>query len=273
MMTYALQLLHAVLDYGWRIFYASMIFFAAEMIFGRNSYTLMSRLKAAWYWLVYIVITVLFYSAFNRIWHSLGIKPWLSVDLSGWSRSGNRGLQALGWIVVPVTVVVISEFFYYWFHRLQHRSAFLWTFHSEHHSLREMSAWNSNHHFTEELFRIPFVTIPMSLLFHFDTGFAPAIVWVLIGMQGQFEHSHTRLNLGWLRYVIADNRYHRIHHSVETRHYNRNFGSFTSIWDHLFGTAHFPAADEWPDTGIDAHGEPRKLSEFLFRPWRKLLGS
>ena len=28
-----------------------------------------------------------------------------------------------------------------------------------------------------------------------------------------FIHSSTRLHLGWLRYVIGDNRFHRLHHS------------------------------------------------------------
>lgn len=270
MTNYLLQIFHGVLDYGWRIFYASMIFFVAEMAFGRNRYSMKSRLNAALYWLVYIVITVLFFSVFSRLWGSLGIKPLLKLDLSGLSGSHSTLLNVLGWIVAPVVASVIGEFFYYWFHRLQHKSAFLWAFHSEHHSLREMSAWNSNHHFTEEIFRVPFIVVPLSFLIQVDTGFVPAIVGLLLGLQGQFEHSHTKLNLGKLRYVIADNRFHRIHHSVELHHYDKNFGSFTSIWDSVFGTAYFPAKDEWPDTGIDAHGEPQTLSEFLFRPLRKL---
>lgn len=272
MFNYFMQVLQGMADYGWRIFYASMIFFVAEMAFGRNRYSLRSRFTAALFWVFYVGITVSFYVLFGRIWGSLGIKPLLSLNLGQLFSGGGRWLQVVGWIVMPVFTAILGEFFYYWFHRLQHKSAFLWAFHSEHHALREMSAWSSNHHFTEEIFRVPFVLIPISLLFQVDVGVVPALVGLIIGLQGQFEHSHTKLNLGPLRYVVADNRFHRIHHSVERHHYDKNFGSFTSIWDSVFGTAYFPAKDEWPDTGIDAHDGAKTVSDFLFRPFRKLRG-
>jgi sterol desaturase/sphingolipid hydroxylase (fatty acid hydroxylase superfamily) len=259
-----------VLDYGWRILYASMIFFCLELAFGRNKYSLASRLRGALFWAVYITITVAALTAFNALWARLGVKPLFTLSLAGFSASANKLVNVIGWIVTPVLTVIVGEFFYYWFHRAQHTFRFLWVFHSEHHAIREMSAWNSNHHVTEEIFRIPFIIVPMSLLVHVDPGFVPALAWVVIGVQGQYIHSHTRFNLGPLRYVVADNHFHRIHHSVERQHYNKNFGSFTSVWDKLFGTAWFPRQDEWPDTGIDEHDEAKTVGEFLFRPLRKL---
>jgi sterol desaturase/sphingolipid hydroxylase (fatty acid hydroxylase superfamily) len=271
MSSYLLEAAHGIADYGWRIFYASMIFFVVELVWGRNRYSLASRLRGALFWSAYIVITVLFFTGFGKLWSSLGITPLFKLDFSGWAASENPLLKLAGWVVVPVLASVFGEFFYYWFHRAQHKFAFLWAFHSEHHALREMSAWNSNHHFTEEIFRIPFITVPLTLLVQVDPGPVPVLVGLLMGLHGQYEHSHGKLHLGWLRYVIADNRYHRIHHSVERRHFDKNFGSFTSVWDQVFGTAHFPAKGEWPDTGIEEHDEPKKLSEFMFRPFRKLM--
>lgn len=264
------QVWHGMADYAWRIFYASMILFALELVLGWNKYSLASRLRAALFWAIYIVITVGCVTIFNALWAKLGIKPLFSVSLAGFSASPNKIVNVIGWFATPVIAVIVGEFFYYWFHRAQHTSKFLWAFHSEHHAIREMSAWNSNHHVTEEIFRIPFMIIPTSLLIHIDPGYAPVLVWLLIGVQGQYIHSHTRLNFGPLRYVVADNRFHRIHHSIEERHYDRNFGSFTSVWDIVFRTAHFPRRDEWPDTGIAEHDEPKSLGEFLFRPIRKL---
>jgi sterol desaturase/sphingolipid hydroxylase (fatty acid hydroxylase superfamily) len=75
-----------------------------------------------------------------------------------------------------------------------------------------------------------------------------------------------------LRRLIADNRFHRIHHSVDPHHFDKNFGAGTTIWDQLFGTAHFPAADEWPDTGIADHPETRRLSDYLWGPFRTAEG-
>jgi sterol desaturase/sphingolipid hydroxylase (fatty acid hydroxylase superfamily) len=259
-----------IVDYGWRILYASMIFFALELVFGHNTYSMKSRLRGAFFWVIYIVITVAALSVFNALWAKLGVTPLFNVSLAGFSASASQAVKVIGWIVGPVIAVLVGDFFYYWFHRAQHTFRFLWIFHSEHHAIREMSAWNSVHHISEEILRAPFIVIPMSLLIHVDPGFAPAIVWILLGIHGQYVHSHARLHFGPLRYAIADNRFHRIHHSVEREHFNKNFGSFSSVWDSLFGTAHFPKKDEWPQTGIDEHDEAKTVSEYLFRPFRKL---
>jgi sterol desaturase/sphingolipid hydroxylase (fatty acid hydroxylase superfamily) len=166
------------------------------------------------------------------------------------------------WIALPIVAALISEFFYYWFHRAQHAWPFLWRFHRVHHSIREMNAWNSVHHPTEEIFRIPFIAVPLALL-GVSLGYIPALVLAILGMQGQFEHSCTRVHLGWFRYLVADNRYHRIHHSTDPRHFGKNFGSFTSVWDQLFGTAHFPARGEWPETGLADYPEARTLRHYV----------
>ncbi len=271
-MSYLSQAFDGILDYGWRIFYASMIFFVAELLWAHNRYSWRSRLRGAMFWLSYIIITVLFFTWFNQFWRGLGIEPLFKLQLGWLASSPYPALKVAGWILISLLAAILGEFFYYWFHRAQHRYAWLWAFHSEHHALREMSAWNSNHHFSEEILRIPFITLPLTLLVQVDTGYIPVLIILLLGLQGQYEHSHTRLHLGPLRYLIADNRFHRIHHSVEAQHHNKNFGSFSSVWDQVFGTAHFPARHEWPDTGIAEHDEAKTLNDYLLRPFRKLLG-
>lgn len=259
---------HEFFDYAWRIFYASTICFGFEMLFPASRYSLKSRARAAIFWMFYIGIRVVFYSAFETLWIKFDVKPIFTVDFSSLTGSSNFIIRIISYAFVPVLIAVTTEFFYYWFHRAQHTIKMLWRFHEVHHSLREMSAWNSNHHWTEEIFRIPVVVIPLSLLFNFNQGYVPTLVFIIIGMQGQFEHSCMKLNLGALRFVVADNRFHRIHHSVEREHWNRNFGSFTSIWDVIFQTARFPKKTEWPEVGLDYVDEPKTLKEFLFRPFK-----
>jgi hypothetical protein len=75
------------------------------------------------------------------------------------------------------------------------------------------------------------------------------------------------MNLGPLGRYFMDNRLHRIHHSIEPQHFDKNFGLFTTLWDSLFGTAYFPARDEWPDTGVPDFPEPASMTEFLFSPF------
>jgi sterol desaturase/sphingolipid hydroxylase (fatty acid hydroxylase superfamily) len=130
-----------------------------------------------------------------------------------------------------------------------------------------MSALNSNHHFTEEIFRIPFVTLPFALVIGGDGGPTPLIVGAILAMQGLYEHSCTRLGLGPLRYIISDNRYHRIHHSIEAQHAGKNFGSFTPVWDVVFGNCAFLTKRNGRNGIVDAD-EPRTIVDFLLRPFR-----
>jgi sterol desaturase/sphingolipid hydroxylase (fatty acid hydroxylase superfamily) len=74
------------------------------------------------------------------------------------------------------------------------------------------------------------------------------------------------VHFGPLRHVLVDNRFHRIHHSLEERHFDKNFGITFSLWDQLFRTAHFPSANEWPDVGIAGHAPPATLRDFLCYP-------
>jgi sterol desaturase/sphingolipid hydroxylase (fatty acid hydroxylase superfamily) len=108
----------------------------------------------------------------------------------------------------------------------------------------------------------------MTLLVHFDQGYVPWLFTSILAMQGLFLHSCTRVSLGPLRYVIADNRFHRIHHSIQSEHYDRNFGSFTVFWDLIFRTAYMPKPGEWPETGVVGVEEPKRLSEFFLAPFR-----
>ena len=43
---------------------------------------------------------------------------------------------------------------------------------------------------------------------------------------------------------------HRIHHSREIAHRDKNFAVYFPIWDVLFGTYYAPAREEFPATGI-----------------------
>ena len=254
--------------YAERIFLAATVITIAEYLLPQSRYSLVSRIRGAIFWSVYIVITSVGLTLFARLWAALGMKPLMHLDLRLLSSSSIDFLAVAGGATAAWMTLQIAEFFYYWFHRLQHTVAFLWKFHAVHHSLEEMSAFNSNHHFTEELFRIPFITIPLSLLFSFEQGYVPWLWAFLLGWQGIYEHSATRIHLGWFRYIIPDNRFHRIHHSIENHHHGKNFGSGSAIWDIVFGTIHYPKRNEWPNVGLEDIREPVAIKDFLFRPFR-----
>jgi len=59
--------------------------------------------------------------------------------------------------------------------------------------------------------------------------------------------------------VLVTPQSHRVHHSIEGRHSDTNFGSLFSVWDHLFGTQ-YRRYDEYPDTGIEDAAFPVERS-------------
>lgn len=248
------------------VFVAAAATMVLELVLPKSRYSLISRVRAVLFWVNYIAINALALTLFYRLWSLLGVKPLIAIDLRFLSSSEYSPLRLLGGFVAALLALQVFEFFYYWFHRLQHTSKFLWAFHAEHHSLEEMSAFNSYHHFTEEVFRIPFIVIPMSLLVQFEQGYVPWIWAALFGWQSIYEHSATKLHFGWFRYIIPDNRFHRIHHSRDPKHWNKNFGSGSAIWDLIFGTVYHPK-NEWPDVGLNDIREPKTMREYLFRPF------
>ena len=138
-----------------------------------------------------------------------------------------------------VLSLLIFDFFYYWYHRMQHTVLFFWEFHKTHHSIKNLNSIVSYHHVSEELFRIPFITIPLAILIHID---APklAILSSFFAVYGQFIHMNSKISLGPMRLFFADNYYHRIHHSVEELITTKTLRLFSDmgyfIWDRSFSS-------------------------------------
>ena len=161
--------------------------------------------------------------------------------------------------------LLIFDFFYYWYHRTQHTVSFFWEFHKVHHSIKNLNSVVNYHHVLEELFRIPFIIIPLAILIQID---APrlAILSSFYAAYGVFIHMNSKISFGRLRFIFTDNYYHRIHHSIEKHHYNKNYAAFFPIWDILFNSVHFPKNNEFPKVGLDNMEQPKNLKDYFFSP-------
>lgn len=211
-------------------------------------------------WLVYVAAQVALTAVVLALAGASGVSPAIDpqamLGLPTWAAA----------IAVGVAIVLAKDFFYYWEHRVQHR--WLWRWHASHHSIRNLSAINSWHHWSEILMFAAMVALPMSLLTP-AFGPRPFLIGLILSWQPIYLHSATRLKLGpVMRRLVVDNRYHRIHHSLEPKHFDRNFGAATPLWDWLFGTAYFPEADEWPEVGLAGVAEPASLADWSALPWR-----
>jgi sterol desaturase/sphingolipid hydroxylase (fatty acid hydroxylase superfamily) len=144
---------------------------------------------------------------------------------------------------------VIGDFVYYAFHRMMHSTKPLWVFHAVHHSQRQANPMmqNRSHPMEEVLYLLSRGLAPAIL-----GGSPPVIIAFIVVDQfwGYFVHSDIKINLGPLKYVLVTPQYHRIHHSNNREHFDKNFGGRLIIWDYLFGTLN-PRFDEYPEIGLD----------------------
>jgi sterol desaturase/sphingolipid hydroxylase (fatty acid hydroxylase superfamily) len=223
-----------------------------------------SRVRAGAFYALYIATAAICSQLTAAGMAALSIKPLIDVDLS-WSANANGLLWLLSLFVFPLVPVLAFDFFYYWFHRLQHAVPWLWRFHSVHHAARDFHVLTAYHHLSEELLRLPLLFLPMGLLFHATVPhvFSATIFSLTLG---RLAHVNSPLSLGPLRYLLVEPRFHRLHHSLERRHIGRNFANAFPLWDALFATARWPAKNEWPEIGVAGRPAAVTLRQFLFPP-------
>ena len=159
-----------------------------------------------------------------------------------------QGSIARSCAAVLISTIII-DFFQYWFHRLQH-GRLLWPQHTVHHSDLSLDVTTTQRaHFLDHLFLPIAMTLPMALLF--DLPASQIIVLSLLPyLWPYFIHANIRLGFGRAWWLLTSPQYHRIHHSIESKHRDRNFALWIPLWDVLFGTAYAPCADEFPATGV-----------------------
>ena len=162
-------------------------------------------------------------------------------------------------VIQQLVILLLFDMLYYWFHRVQHTTA-LWPQHAVHHSEPHLNAATAfRHHILENVIKVPLVDIPLMFIFvstvwHDETGVLTRLATGFIAYLGIFAHSNLRIGYGPLNWVIVSPQTHRIHHSIEERHWNKNFAAYFPLLDVVFGTYYHPRADEYPETGIPGVG-------------------
>lgn len=241
------------------------IVWGLERLFPTTKVSLETQLRSLQFWVITAFATGAASVVLQVIHEFHRAEPLFVLHLERWLAS--PWLHWSIYVVQPILGIILYDFFDYWMHRAQHK--WLWRQHSIHHAIEELSGINSYFHWTEPFLRTAFITLPAAYIVGIDDAPRLFVIELLVRIQGNYLHSPTRLHLGPIvRRLLADNRFHRIHHSTDPRHFDKNFGAGTSIWDQLFGTAYFPATHEWPDAGMVDHAEVASISDYLWRPFR-----
>ena len=173
------------------------------------------------------------------------------------------------WYLSPIIYVCIIDFFYYWMHRSQHTVNLLWRQHKLHHSDEHLNVTTSErHHWLEDVVRIPFVIIPTTILFDISVA-QVGLASFFVSYWAFLIHANIRLSLGKFSFLIAGPQLHRIHHSIEPKHFDKNFAAFFPLWDVIFGSYYQPDFDEYPETGIRGEAPVTSLLQAFCLPFSK----
>lgn len=136
------------------------------------------------------------------------------------------------WLQV-LEVILLSDFFVYWGHRLQHRVGFLWRFHSVHHSAEHLD-WLAAHreHPLDTVYTLTLINLPAFIL-----GFPLETLAGFIAFRGVWAiyiHSNVRLPIGPLRIILGAPELHHWHHARDRD--AGNYGNLCPLMDLIFGT-------------------------------------
>lgn len=149
---------------------------------------------------------------------------------------------------VAVVAFVVSDFLNWVSHWLHHRLPTLWRFHAVHHSQTRMNVLSDNRTHVVETMVASTVTFVPAWFLGLNTAAATTLAISTVYMSA-FIHTNIRTNLGPLRFVLVSPQAHRVHHSVDPRYFDTNYGTVFSWWDYLFNTR-YAGDHEYPPTGI-----------------------
>ncbi len=142
-------------------------------------------------------------------------------------------LRADDWRVW-VGALIVYDFFYYWNHRIDHEVGLFWAAHVVHHQ--------SDRFNLSTALRQPSTGVFLGWIFYLPMAVAgvPPVVFVGVGLIDLLYQFwiHTELvgKLGWFDRVFASPSNHRVHHGINDRYLDKNYGGILILWDRLFGT-------------------------------------
>jgi alkylglycerol monooxygenase len=144
--------------------------------------------------------------------------------------------SAAFWQSVPgfVLALLLYDFCYYWLHRLGHEMGVLWAAHVVHHQSQTFNLSTALRQ-TSSGFLLSWVFyLPLAAL-----GVPPAVFGAvaLVDLLYQFwVHTEYVGKLGWFDRWFCSPSNHRVHHAVNERYLDKNYGGVLIIWDRLFGS-------------------------------------
>lgn len=145
-----------------------------------------------------------------------------------------------------LALFLLTDFAYYWAHRMSHEINLFWGGHVVHHQSED---YNLSVALRQSSFQVVWTfafSLPIALL-----GFKTEHFIYVSALNTLYQfwiHTEAINKLGWLEYVLNTPSHHRVHHGRNPKYIDKNHAGSLIIWDKMFGT--FQAEEERPTYGI-----------------------
>jgi sterol desaturase/sphingolipid hydroxylase (fatty acid hydroxylase superfamily) len=199
----------------------------------------------------------------------------LLAEARGWGLL--NAFAVASWIAIPLAVIVLDLAIYLQ-HVLFHAVPALWRLHRMHHADLEFDVTTGARFHPLEILLSMIIKLGVVAALG-APAIAVLIFEVLLNATSMFNHGNVRIPARFdrgLRWMVVTPDMHRVHHSIESRETNSNFGFNLPWWDRLFGTYRDqPAAGhETMVIGIEQFRDPAelRLDRMLLQPLRDTSG-
>ena len=210
----------------------------------------------------------------------------LSLPVSSFLSSLNGVPTVIVATLFTVVFFTFDDFTKYWVHRWMHKWPILWALHKVHHSaetLNPITVYRTH----------PLEGILFSLRGAFSLGIVISMFFFIFGDKvdlvtilgvnflvfsfhvagSNLRHSHIDIKYwSWLEKILISPAQHQLHHSLDERHYDKNFGAALAIWDWMFGSLHHSEDIDDLVLGVeDDDFNPRSVKELYLKPLKEIL--
>jgi sterol desaturase/sphingolipid hydroxylase (fatty acid hydroxylase superfamily) len=256
-----------------------------ELAFPARLYRHRSTLLDCRFVIIDLFLTFLLYVPIMTGVGLLGAKAMSAVVIGRISWEPPRTLSSTAIIAAAIGFLIVHDFINYWAHVLFHKVPLLWSFHQVHHSVEALTPAAAYRVHPIEIISFAVLQAPavgLSAVFYenilgrdqqITMIFGVSIVGFVLALLGtHLRHSHIWFSYGpVLNRVLMSPAHHQIHHSIDPRHWNKNFSVKLAVWDALFGTLYVPREPETLQVGLP-DADPRDFTtvrKLYFLPFEK----
>ena len=205
------------------------------------------------------------------------VLPVTAIAVAEIAAEHGTGLFNLFPVPYPLAVllsVLALDLAIYLQHLMFHAVPLLWRLHRMHHADLDFDVTTGARFHPVEILLSMLIKFAVILVLG-PPAVAVLVFEVLLNATAMFNHGNVRMAAGVdrvLRWLVVTPDMHRVHHSVDPRETNSNFGFNLPWWDRLFGTyrAHPQAGHAGMTIGIEQFRTARDLwlDRMLLQPLR-----